>query len=823
MKIHGPSLVLLCALGVAAVAQEVKPSAAPAAMPSLADKTKAMQALPGYLPIYWDAKAGKVWLEISRFDEDMIYYDSLPAGLGSNDIGLDRGQLGRERLVHFTRSGPKVLLMESNLAFRAVGGTAAEQRAVRDSFAQSVIGGFEVAAEEGSRVLVDASAFFLRDAHDVAGVLKRTKQGDFRLDLARSAFFLDRTKNFPRNTEVEVTLTFAGTEPGEWVRDIAADPTSLTVRTHHSFVQLPEPGYVPRAFDPRAGYFATGYANYASPISAPIRELFITRHRLAKKDPAAAKSEPVAPIVYYLDPATPEPVRSALLDGGRWWNQAFEAAGYVGAFRLEMLPEGADPMDVRYNLVQWVHRYTRGWSNGASVVDPRTGEIIKGLVTLGSLRVRQDYLIAEGLLAPYETGKPASPEMEKMAVARLRQLSAHEIGHTLELSHNYISSAANRASVMDYPPPFAQLKADGTVDLSDAYAVGIGEWDKVAIAYGYQDFPKGADEPKALTGILDAARARGLTFLTDQDARPVGSSHPKTHLWDTGANAVDDLSRMLALRSAVLARFGENVIKPGRPMATIEEALVPAYLMHRYQLEAAAKSIAGNAYTYALRGDGQVPTTPVAPAEQRRALDVILGSVAPESLKLPESLLKIIPPRPAGFRRHRELFANHTAEMFDALAPAEAAAEIAFTMVLDPGRAARLVEQHARDAAQPGLDEVIERVLDATWRKAAGADYAGEVQRTVDTSALAHLIDLLAQPRSTAQTKALVAASLQNLAGWLEKAGANDALPLAQRAHYQQGARRITDYFAAPRDYTPLRIPEPPPGQPIGDTLDCDW
>jgi hypothetical protein len=817
--------VSLCV--AASFAQDSKSDAKPASpvpIPTIKSKVAGMEAKPGFFPLYWDAKAGKLWLEIAKFDEDFLYYDALSAGLGSNDIGLDRGQLGHGRLVHFARSGPKILLMETNLAFRADGGSAAEQRAVRDSFAQSVLAGFEVGAEEGGRVLIDASAFFLRDAHDVAGTLKRTKQGEFKLDPARSAFYLENTRNFPRNTEVEAMLTFgASTEPGEWVRDIATDPTTLTVRTHHSLVKLPEPGYAPRAFDPRAGYFARGFANYAVPMGDPLYQQFITRHRLAKKDPTAAKSEAVAPIVYYLDPATPEPVRSALLEGGRWWNQAFEAAGYVNAFRLEMLPEGVDPMDVRYNLVQWVHRYTRGWSNGMSIVDPRTGEILKGVVTLGSLRMRQDYLIAEGLLAPYEAGKPVSPEMEKMVVARLRQLAAHEIGHTLGLAHNYIASTANRASVMDYPPPFAQLRADGTIDLSDAYAVGIGEWDKVAIAFGYQDFPKNTDEPKALTGILDAARGRGLIFLTDQDARPTGSSHPQVHLWDTGVNAIDDLQRMLALRAAVLARFSENVIKPGRPMATIEETLVPAYLMHRYQLEAASKSIAGTTYTYALRGDGQVPLTPVAPAEQRRALEVILGSVSPESLKLPESLLNIIPPRPAGFRRHRELFANHTAEVFDALAPAEAAADIAFTMVLDVGRAARLVEQHARDPKQPGLDEVIERVLDATWRKPAGDDYAGEVQRTVDIVALSHLIDLLANPKATAQAKALAALALKNLGESLEKTAAGAGPTLAQRAHDQLGARMIADYFSSPKDYVPLKIPEPPPGQPIGDTPDCDW
>lgn len=779
--------------------------------------------MPGLFPLYWDGQEGKLWLEISRFDEDFLYYDSLPAGLGSSDIGLDRGSMGRERVVHFTWIGPKVLLFESNLGFRADEGSAAEKHAVADSFVQSVVGGFKVAAEDGGRVLVDATDFFLRDVHGVAETLNRTKQGDFSVEAARSAVYMPNTKNFPSNTEVEVTLTFAGNAAGGFLREIASEPNALTVREHHSFVQLPPPGYVPRAFDPRAGYFAISYADYASPISDPLERRFITRHRLQKKDPTAARSEPFAPIIYYLDPAAPEPVRSALLEGGRWWNQAFEAAGYINAFRVEMLPEDADPMDIRYNIIQWVHRKTRGWSYGGGVTDPRTGEIIKGVVTLGSLRVRQDYLIAEGLLAPYENGKTTSPEAEKMALARLRQLSAHEIGHTLGLAHNFISSTAGRASVMDYPPPFAQLRADGAIDLSDAYAVGIGEWDKVAIAYGYSDFPQGTDETRALTDILDAARARGLIFLTDQDARPAGSAHPQVHLWDTGTNAVDELKRVLALRSAVLARFGENVVKPGRPLATIEEALVPAFLMHRYQLEAAAKSVAGDTYTYALRGDGQVPITPVTPFEQRRALEAVLGSLAPDALKLPESLLKIIPPRPAGFSRTRELFANHTAEVFDALAPAEAAADIAFNVLLDPGRAARLIEQNARDSKQPGLDEMLDTIFAATWSKPAGDDYGGEIQRTVNYSALTHLIDLHANPASTAQTKAVLRLKLMALASDLGRNGGNEVLPPAQRAHLLEGHRMITDYFAHPKDFVPLNTAPPPPGMPIGDILDCGW
>jgi hypothetical protein len=822
MTLHLRSFVfaLLPLLNFAAQAADNPESPPPK---SFADMVAGKKALPGYFPLYWDAKEGKLWLEISRFDEDFLYYDSLPSGLGSSDIGLDRGSLGRERVVHFTRVGPKVLLFESNLGFRADEGSAAEKHAVADSFVQSVIGGFKVASEDGGRVLVDATDFFVRDVHGVAETLKRGKQGDFSMDNARSAVYLPNTKNFPSNTEVEVTLTFTGTTSGELLRAIASEPNAMTFREHHSFVKLPPPGYVPRAFDPRAGYFSLSYADYASPLGEPLQRQYITRHRLQKKDPAAARSEAVKPIVYYLDPATPEPIRSALLEGGRWWNQAFEAAGYINAFRLEMLPEDADPMDIRYNVIQWVHRITRGWSYGGSITDPRTGEIIKGMVTLGSLRVRQDYLIAEGLLAPYENGQTNSQEAEKMALARLRQLSAHEIGHTLGLAHNFIASAEGRASVMDYPPPFAQLKAGGTVDLSEAYAVGIGAWDKVAIAYGYQDFPKATDEKHALSDILDSARARGLIFLTDQDARPAGSAHPQVHLWDTGTNAVDDLKRILALRAAVLGRFGENVIKMGRPLATIEETLVPAYLMHRYQLEAAAKSIAGAYYAYALRGDGQTPLTPVPPAEQRRALDTILGSLAPEALQLPESLLKIIPPRPEGFSRTRELFANHTGEVFDALAPAEAAADIAFNVLLDPGRAARLIEQHSRDAGQPGLDELLDTVFAATWKKPASDDYAGEIQRAVNYSALAHLIDLHANPAATPQTKAVLRLKLAALADDLGRIGGNGVLPPAQRAHLLEGHRIITDYFAHPKDFVPLAIAPPPPGMPIGDILDCGW
>jgi hypothetical protein len=813
MRHPTPFVLVLSLLALTACAPK-KSAEAPSAPASLAAKVAGMKALPGFIPLYWEEKAGKLWIDVARFDADFLYVTSLPAGLGSNDIGLDRGQLGRERVVRFQRSGNKVLLVQPNLAFRA-SGSDAEKRAVAESFAQSVIGGFEVAAEEGGRVLVDGTAFFLRDAHDVVGALKRAKQGTYALDEKRSAFHLPNVKAFPRNTEVEVTLTFAGTEPGQWVRDVAPEPTALTVRTRHSFVELPGPGYTPRAYDPRGGFFPVGYADYSAPLGEGVRQRFINRHRLQKKNPGVAPSEPVKPIVYYLDPATPEPVRSALLEGAKWWAQAFEAAGFINAYRVEMLPEDADPMDVRYNTIQWVHRATRGWSYGSAVTDPRTGEIIKGHVTLGSLRVRQDYLIAEGLLAPYGNGKAASPEMARMALARLSQLSAHEVGHTLGLSHNYIASTADRASVMDYPHPVATLKDDGTISLDGAYAKGIGEWDKVTIAWGYTELPGGEADTAPLTKILDDARARGLIFLTDQDARPLGSSHPQVHLWDNGVNAIDELQRLLRVRAAALARFGENAIPVGRPLATLEETLVPLYLMHRYQLEAAAKSIAGVSYTYALRGDGQVPQVAVAPQEQRRAIGTLLAALQPQVLQLPESILRVIPPRPDGYERHRELFANRTAEVFDALAPAEALAQMTFSAMFEPGRAARLVEQGARDARQPGLDEVIESALNATWFQPAGADYPGEIQRSVNGVLLAQLLALAAEPSTTVQVRAVTTTRLMALRERLARDAGLASNP-AQQAHLLYGARLIGQFLDNPKDFVAPRVPAPPPGQPIG-------
>lgn len=815
-------LFLLLALAAVVCAQT--PAGTPTS--TIAAKTASLRRMPGYFTLYWDDKAGKMWLEIDQFDTEFLYLESLPAGMGSNDLGLDRGQLGASRIVKFVRSGPKVLLLEPNYRFRDLSGGAEGQRVVTESFAQSVLWGFEVQAEEGGRALVDATQFFLRDAHNIpqaihdAQPIGGTRQGGagqgplFRLDPTRCAFYLEQTKNFPKNTEVETLLTFTGDNPNQYVREVTPSPDAVTVREHHSFVELPAPGYQPRVFDPRAGYFGMSFVDYGAPLGDRIAKRFINRHRLQKKDPAAAVSEPVAPIVYYLDRGTPEPIRAALLEGARWWDQAFEAAGFRNAFRVEMMPDGADPMDIRYNVIQWIHRYTRGWSYGASITDPRTGEIIKGQVTLGSLRGRQDYMIMEGLLAPYEEGKPVSPEMERVVLARLRQLAAHEVGHTFGLAHNFAASVHDRASVMDYPPPVIELTAQGQIDLAHAYATGIGEWDKVAIAYGYREFSRETDERQALNQILQDATARGLLFISDFDARPEGGAHPLAHLWDSGANAVDELNRMMDVRARVLDRFSANAIRPGDPMSSLEDVLVPVYLLHRYQAEAVSKVLGGLYYTYALRGDGQKVTESIPGAEQRRALDALLRTISPAALTLPQRLLALIPPPAMGYSRTREDFRARTGLTFDPVGAAESAAGMTVGLILNAERAARLVEHHAADEAQPSLDEVIERLTGATWKAAPLKGLSGQVQRAIGTVVLYDLMELAANDGAPAQVRATASAKLTSLREWLLHAVAADA---SLEAFHQYAAAEIKRFADDPKKIGVPRPPAAPPGMPIGD------
>jgi len=760
----------------------------------------------GFFNFYWDNAEGKVYLEIHDWNKEFLYVTFLAAGVGSNDIGLDRGQIGGTKIVRFERYGPKVLLIQSNYAFRAESENPDEQKSVEEAFAQSVIAGFNVLGEQDQKVLVDISNLIISDAHDVVGSLKISDQGSYSLDRDRSVIYPEHIKNFPLNSEFEAMLTFSGNPSGGYIREVVPTPKSVSVRQRHSFVALPDGKYQKRAFDPRAGYMGINYMDFATPIDQDINKRYISRHRLQKKNPNRKLSEAIEPIVYYVDRGAPEPIRSALIEGASWWNEAFEAAGYKNAFQVKVLPEGADPLDVRYNVIQWVHRSSRGWSYGGAIRDPRTGEIIKGHVSLGSLRVRQDYLIAQGLLAPFEKGKPVTDEMTKMALARLRQLSAHEVGHTIGLAHNYIASSHDRGSVMDYPHPVVKLDAHGNIDLSEAYDTGIGDWDKVTIKYGYSEFGGKQDEKTELNKILQEGIDRGVVFLSDQDARPPGSAHPKAHLWDNGTDAADELMRIMKIREKALSNFSENSIPVGEPMAKLEEVLVPVYFLHRYQTEAAVKVIGGLEYNYAIRGDGTYSTKFVDPELQQKALDAVLETIDPAQLVLDESIIALIPPKPLGYRRGRENIATHTGITFDPMAAAETSAQMTIKLILNAQRCARLVEFSARKEGQPSLEYTLNYILDFIQSADTRSDMEQEIQFLIQNIFIDVSIELAKNDTASPSVRAIVRGFLLERAKSFQKNSKGLYL-----------VSKIQKFFEEPTQIQPSKSLKPPDGSPIGN------
>ncbi|MBS3818758.1 zinc-dependent metalloprotease, partial [bacterium] len=717
-------------------------------IPSIQEKTADMEKHTGFFNFYWDKQNGEIWLEIDKLNQEFLYVYSLSAGLGSNDIGLDRNQLGRTQVVQFKRIGPKILMVQPNYSFRAQSDNPYERKAVEESFAKSTLWGFQVKAEEDGRFLVDLTDFLMRDAHGATERLQRTEQGNYRLDDSRSAVYMENSRSFPQNSEFEAMLTFTADHPGRKVRWVAPNASSVTLHQHHSFIQLPDEGYEPRVWDPRSMFGSKDYLDFAAPVDKPLRKRFIRRHRLQKNNPEAEVSEPVEPIVYYVDRGAPKPIRSALMEGASWWNQAFEAIGYKNAFQVKLLPEGADPMDVRYNVINWVHRSTRGWSYGGSITDPRTGEIIKGHVVLGSQRVRQDFLIASGLVTEYTGKEKDTKEAVEMALARIRQLSCHEVGHTLGVGHNYASSVNNRASVMDYPHPRVKIHPDGSLDLSEAYDTGIGEWDTVCVEYGYQDFPENVDEEKKLKAILDRAFQGGLYYLTNQDASPLGGVHPLCNDWDNGVDPVEELVHKMKVRSIALDNFSKKKVHQGMALSTMEEVLVPIYLFHRYQIEAAASVLGGLYYNHTVRGGVQEDPHMVPAREQRRALKELLKTLSPKALALPEKILNILPPKAPGYRQNRELFPGHTGIAFDPLGPAEVAVRMTVGSLLFHERAARMIQYHARNNKLPGFSEVVDALIEATWKSPHQKGLHGEIQRVVDQVVLTHLMGLAGQERA---------------------------------------------------------------------------
>tara|TARA_B100001093_G_scaffold520293_1_gene614372 strand:+ start:1295 stop:3709 length:2415 start_codon:yes stop_codon:yes gene_type:complete len=764
----------------------------------------------GFFNYYIDQQADKVYLEVTDLEKEFLYVHALSSGIGSNDIGLDRGQLGGEKVVYFKKMGNKLMMLEPNQDYRALSSNKLEVKAVEQAFAKSIIHSFPITDQSENGYLIDLTPFLYRDAHGVSARLKRAQQGNYSLDLKRSALNTERTKAFEKNIEFDVYLTFAGTPTGGYIRSVTPDASAVTIAQHHSFIELPELNFEMRKFDTRSGVYPFTFMDYATPVEEPIMKRYVRRHRLEKVDPNAPISEAVEPIIYYLDNGTPEPVKSALLEGGRWWNQAFEAIGYKNAFQVKILPEDADPLDIRYNVIQWIHRSTRGWSYGSSVTDPRTGEIIKGHVSLGSLRIRQDFMIAQALMkSPYKVNDKNHNTMLELAIARIRQLSAHEIGHTLGFAHNFASSTNSRASVMDYPHPMFEYDRNGNLKIKEAYDTGIGEWDKVFVAYAYSDFADGVNENEALNAILDKAHGQGLEFISDSDARPTSSAHANAHLWDNGNDITDELNRVLDVRKLGIANFSESNIPSGFAYSELEDVFVPLYFFHRYQTEAAAKLLGGMYYEYSKVGSPTNKPSYVSKELQKKAMSALLRTLKASEIAIPKEKLNLFPPRAYGYPRTRESFKSKTGVAFDAYAAAETSANFTLGFLLNAERMNRMVQQKALDQKQYGFDDLLKELLNHTVKSKNDKGYYANIQEIINWSVLEHIMVVASDENAYPQVTEQVVFEMMRLKTYLSDK------PTDPTAIYM--LKKVNSFLGNPKGFkSNQKVVKIPDGSPIG-------
>ncbi|WP_414692357.1 zinc-dependent metalloprotease [Phenylobacterium sp.] len=790
-----------------------------------ADAVAGLARQDGLLPTYVDKEKGRILVALPAPDADgvsgrFLYVTALKTGLGSAPIGLDRARVSQSKILVFRRIGAKVIAEYENPRFVAHG-SADEAAAARDAFAVSTVwaGKVEGLTADG-RVLVDLSTFLTRDVEDIAGDLQRNGERGFKLVPDLSVADPSAVKVFPLNLEFEARQTFASDTPGPEVRNIAPEAKSITLTVRHSLIKLPEPGYVPRIADPRTGGFNSIVYDYSMPLDQDIAIRLAPRHRLEKTDPGKALSPVKKPIVYYVDRAAPEPVKTALLQGASWWAKAFEAAGFKDAYRVEIMPEGADPLDVRYNVINWVDRATRGWSYGQSITDPRTGEIVKGSVLLGSLRVRQDMLIFEGLVGADQDGKGGPNDPVQVSISRLRELSAHEVGHTLGFAHNFGASTQGRTSVMDYPPPRVKL-TNGKIDLSDAYGKDIGEWDKFIVDWLYSEVPAGAAGRRILDDKAKAAAAK-LRFVQDDDARPVNSGHPDGAIWDDGADPIAELDRMMAVRQVALDQFGERALRPGEALEALRRKYVPIYLLHRYQVEAASKSVGGVDFGYGIKGDASAVAKVVPADRQRQAIAALLAAMTPEALDTPERLVAILSSGQSGRPDRQttiETIPTAAGSIYDSLAAADVGAAVVLDALTSSERLNRLVDQHRRDANQPGVGELAGRMLDAAFKPAAGR-YA-EIARRVQVRTVLELAAAARQAATSPGAAAEIDQALDDLAGKLKAAPGADPSDRATRLYLTRligDKEELKRVLADPK----MRV-EVPPGMPIGEDDDGDF
>lgn len=768
----------------------------------------------GFFDFSYSENKDRIYLEVNSLDKQFLYVSALSQGIGSNDIGLDRGQLGARKIVFFKKSGNKLLLIEPNLKYVAKTKNPLEKKSVYEAFAKSVLHGFNIIDYKNGSYKIDITSFLLEDRHGIIKRLVDRNQGKYTIDKSKSSINLDRTKAFEKNIEFDVLLTFTGNAEGNFIKSVTPSPDNITVYQHHSFIELPDNNYKSRIFDPRSGSNSISYFDYSSPVTKKTLKKYILRHRLIKKNKNTTLSEPLEPIIYYLDNGTPEPVRSALIEGGEWWNEAFEKIGFKNAFKIKILPKNADPLDIRYNVIQWVHRSTRGWSYGSSVIDPRTGEIIKGHVSLGSLRVRQDFMIAIGLLeAPYSLTNNKEKIALDMALSRIKQLSAHEIGHTLGFSHNFSASSNNDSSVMDYPHPNIKL-INNKINIENAYSTGIGEWDKVSVAYSYSEFDELQDENLELDKILENSFRNNLSFISDADSRPIGSSHPTAHLWDNGPDAVVELKKLIQIRDIALQNISLDHLKKGEPYSNLQDLIVPIYLLHRYQSEAVVKLIGGVDYDYAVKGNIKYEINMIEKNKQREALANFIELLTPEKLKFPSKLRKLLFPKAFGSKVTRENFLTQTGITFDFIGAANTLSNNLLKLLLNSERASRLIQQTGFDVSQLSFEEVIENLFAISFKKRYSDNHYRQINEVVKHNILKNIFSLGQNPKVYPEIKAAIFSKLESLDNFL--ASQED---LIYGNYYRS---EIQKYFDNPDDFKPKSSNRMPDGSPIG-IFSCDY